>query len=72
VAAVAAGLTAWLVHASIDWDWQMPALTGAAIALAATVVPGARRGRPRRAEATAAASTAPAGAMPAQAASSSV
>jgi hypothetical protein len=33
-----AGLVTWLFHASIDWDWEMPALTLVAIALAAMLV----------------------------------
>jgi peptidoglycan/LPS O-acetylase OafA/YrhL len=57
-AALAAGpsavLVAWLLHASVDWDWQMPALTGVAAILAGLVV--ARAGRrsppPRAAPAT--------------------
>jgi hypothetical protein len=27
----------WLVHACIDWDWEMPALTGCALVLCATL-----------------------------------
>jgi len=27
-------LTTWLLHASVDWDWQVPALTGVAVVLA--------------------------------------
>ncbi len=30
----AAALVAWLLHASVDWDWQVPALTGVAAILA--------------------------------------
>jgi O-antigen ligase len=33
-----AALAAWALHAGIDWDWEMPALTLAAIVLAATVL----------------------------------
>jgi hypothetical protein len=45
-AAVAAALSVWLVHAAVDWDWQMPALTGTAMLLASSVFPyGRRRGR---------------------------
>jgi O-antigen ligase len=29
-----AGCTAWLLHASIDWDWQLPAVTLPALLLA--------------------------------------
>lgn len=38
-AAVAAGATVWLVHSAIDWDWQLTAVSGAAIVLAATLYP---------------------------------
>jgi hypothetical protein len=34
----AAALLAWLLHASIDWDWQLPAVTLPALALAGLVV----------------------------------
>jgi O-antigen ligase len=33
-----AGLTLWALHAAIDWDWEMPALTLAAVVLAGTLV----------------------------------
>lgn len=33
--APAAGLTVFLLHAGVDWDWQLPAVTLAALALAA-------------------------------------
>jgi hypothetical protein len=36
-AAVGAAFAVWLVHASLDWDWEMPALTGAAVVLASTL-----------------------------------
>ena len=46
-AALAAGpaavLVAWLLHASVDWDWQVPAVTGLAAILTGLVV--ARAGR---------------------------
>ena len=32
-----AAFLAWTVHAGLDWDWEMPALTGVALLLAATV-----------------------------------
>jgi peptidoglycan/LPS O-acetylase OafA/YrhL len=49
----AAVLVAWLLHASVDWDWQMPALTGVAAILAGLLV--ARAGaRPAQARAAAA------------------
>lgn len=41
-AAVAAAVLVWAVHAAIDWDWQMPALTGLALVLAATIYPTVR------------------------------
>ena len=37
-AGVAAGLVTWAVHAGLDWDWEMPALTGIALILAAVAV----------------------------------
>ena len=33
-----AAAVAWLLHASIDWDWQLPAVTLAAIVLAGALV----------------------------------
>jgi O-antigen ligase len=33
-----AGLTLWALHAAIDWDWEMPALTLAAVVLAGMLV----------------------------------
>jgi len=38
VAGPAAVLVAWLLHASVDWDWQVPAVTGIAAILAGLVV----------------------------------
>jgi O-Antigen ligase len=35
---VAAALAAWAVHAGLDWDWEMPALTLMALLLAAAAV----------------------------------
>lgn len=46
-AAAGAAVAAWLVHASVDWDWQMPALTGLALLIAATLFPAGRRRRRR-------------------------
>jgi hypothetical protein len=46
-AGVTAACTVWLVHAGVDWDWQMPALTGMALVLAATLFPAGRRRPPR-------------------------
>jgi peptidoglycan/LPS O-acetylase OafA/YrhL len=59
-AALAAGpaavLVAWLLHASVDWDWQVPALTGVAAIMAGLLVAraGARPAAPRTEEAGAA------------------
>jgi O-antigen ligase len=36
-AAVTAAVTTWFVHAGLDWDWEMPALTGCALVLCATL-----------------------------------
>jgi hypothetical protein len=33
-----AALTLWALHAAIDWDWEMPALTLVAVVLAGTLV----------------------------------
>jgi O-antigen ligase len=33
-----AALLAWFLHASIDWDWELPAVTLPAIALAGALV----------------------------------
>jgi hypothetical protein len=37
----AAGLVVWAVHAGVDWDWEMPALTLVALVLAARLAPPA-------------------------------
>ncbi len=44
-AAVGGTVAVWIGHSIVDWDWQMPALTGTAIVLAATVFPEGRRRR---------------------------
>lgn len=44
-AAVAATCAVWAVHAGVDWDWQMTALTGTALMLGATLYPSGRRRR---------------------------
>jgi O-antigen ligase len=44
LAAPAAGLTVFALHAGIDWDWQLPAVTLAAFALAAAAGPYAGAG----------------------------
>jgi hypothetical protein len=33
-----AGLVTYLIHAPLDWDWQMPAVTLLAMVLAGTVI----------------------------------
>ena len=47
-AAVCAAVAVWLAHAMVDWDWQVPALTGLALVLAAALFPVGRPRRPRR------------------------
>ncbi len=42
-AAVGAAFVVWLVHACVDWDWEMPALTGAALVLGASLFASGRR-----------------------------
>ncbi len=37
-AGASAALLAWFLHASIDWDWQLPAVTLPAIVLAGTLI----------------------------------
>jgi O-antigen ligase len=37
-AGMLAALVTWLLHASIDWDWQMPAVSLPAIALAGALI----------------------------------
>lgn len=51
-AAVSAAFAVWLSHAAVDWDWEMPALTGIAIALSATLFARGRRRRSRRTRAS--------------------
>jgi len=48
-AAVAAAFTVWVGHACVDWDWEMPALTGTAVVLSASLFQRGRRRRSRRA-----------------------
>jgi hypothetical protein len=36
-------LVAWIVHAGVDWDWEIPAVTLPALACAAVCVAGAGR-----------------------------
>ena len=49
--AVIAGFSVWLAHSAVDWDWQMPALTGTALLLGAALFPEGLR-RIRRAPAS--------------------
>jgi hypothetical protein len=44
-AAIGAALAAWAVHAGVDWDWEMPALTLVAVLLAGAAI--ARQGEQR-------------------------
>jgi O-antigen ligase len=44
----AAALVVWAVHAGVDWDWEMPAVTLLAVTLAAMLLAqGERRARER-------------------------
>ncbi len=45
-----AGLSVWAAHAGLDWDWEMPAVSLLAVALAATVVGAGDEVSPRRAD----------------------
>jgi hypothetical protein len=47
-AAAAGAFTVWIVHAGVDWDWQMPALTGTALLLCAALFPPGKARRRRR------------------------
>lgn len=47
-AAVASGVSVWIVLALVDWHWQMPAVTGTALLLAAAAFPVGRRRRRRQ------------------------
>jgi hypothetical protein len=46
IAAAAAAYCAYLAHAAVDWDWEMPAATLTALACAWAVLAGARPERP--------------------------
>ena len=49
-AAASAALAVWASHCIVDWDWQMPAVTGMALLLAAALLPtGVSRRRRTRA-----------------------
>jgi O-antigen ligase len=41
VAGALAAATAWLLHAAIDWDWEMPAVTLPALVMAGALVAAA-------------------------------
>lgn len=43
-AGVCAGLATWAVHACVDWDWELPAVTLPALTLAAVALARADRG----------------------------
>jgi len=47
-AAVTAAFAVWFGHASVDWDWEMPVVTGVAIVLSATLFARGRRRRSHR------------------------
>ncbi|MCW3048835.1 MAG: hypothetical protein JWO74_3119, partial [Solirubrobacterales bacterium] len=42
----AAALFAWALHAGLDWDWEMPALTLVAVVLAGVLLGGSRPAAP--------------------------
>jgi O-Antigen ligase len=50
--ALAGGMAAWAVHAGLDWDWEMPAVTLPALALGAAAIAWSEElsGRPARRE----------------------
>ena len=48
-AAVAAALVVWLGDACVDWNWEMPALTGTAVVLSAALFQSRRQRRSSRA-----------------------
>ena len=37
-AGASAAMLAWFLHASIDWDWQLPAVTLPAVVLAGALI----------------------------------
>jgi hypothetical protein len=43
-AGACAALTAWALHAGLDWDWEMPGLTLVAIVLAGLLIAAADDG----------------------------
>jgi len=46
--AAAGAYVAYLVHAAVDWDWEIPAITIAGLFCGAVLVVAARRARPGR------------------------
>ena len=44
-AAATGAVAAWAVHSGLDWDWQVPAVTGVALLLGAALCASARVGR---------------------------
>jgi O-antigen ligase len=60
-AAAAAALATWALHAALDWDWEMPALTLVAVVLLARL---AVEAEPRAAAATVSARSGTAAAAP--------
>jgi O-antigen ligase len=42
-AAAGAACCVWVVHSFVDWDWQMPAVSGVTLLVAAAVLPEGRR-----------------------------
>ena len=51
-AALTAGFVVWLGHASVDWDWETPVLTGVPVVLSAALFQRGRRRRSRRRSST--------------------
>jgi O-antigen ligase len=47
VPAAAGAYVAYLIHAGVDWDWEMTALTLAALLVGVSMLAAARNGRPR-------------------------
>jgi O-antigen ligase len=42
-AAAGAACSVWVIHSLVDWDWQMPAVSGLTLIIAAAVLPEGRR-----------------------------
>ena len=43
LAAAGAGFVAFVVHAGVDWDWELPSVTLAGLACGAALLAGSRR-----------------------------